>query len=152
MVCHTFFYVLTYFSAVTKWGGCQYVAGHQTGWYKGTFDKHKIALAIEKAEHSSTGLYEEGLAQRIADEIEEYAQKLQKDMTIYAIEDQVYYKLIEYHNPATARAYEGYKAVQAFKRRQNTTDDDVIGLLDRSNVSVLDENSNKECCDCIYTT
>ena len=60
------------------------------------------------------GLYEEGLAQRIADEIEEYAQKLQKDMTIYAIEDQVYYKLIEYHNPATARAYEGYKAVQAF--------------------------------------
>ena len=108
------------------------------------FDKNKIALAIEKAEHSSTGLYEEGLAQRIADEIEEYAQKLQKDMTIYAIEDQVYYKLIEYHNPATARAYEGYKAVQAFKRRQNTTDDDVIGLLDRSNVSVLDENSNKD--------
>ena len=72
---------------------------------KVSFDKHKIALAIEKAEHSSTGLYEEGLAQRIADEIEEYAQKLQKDMTIYAIEDQVYYKLIEYHNPATARAY-----------------------------------------------
>ena len=31
------------------------------------------------------------------------------------IEDQVYYKLIEYNNPATARAYEGYKAVQAFK-------------------------------------
>ena len=58
-------------------------------------------MAIEKAEHSSTGLYEEGLAQRIADEIEEYATKLQKDMTIYAIEDQVYYKLIEYHNPAT---------------------------------------------------
>ena len=108
------------------------------------FDKNKIALAIEKAEHSSTGLYEEGLAQRIANEIEEYATKLQKDMTIYAIEDQVYYKLIEYHNPATARAYEGYKAVQAFKRRQNTTDDDVIGLLDRSNVSVLDENSNKD--------
>ena len=108
------------------------------------FDKHKIAVAIEKAEHSSTGLYESGLAERIADEIEAYAIKLQKDMTIYAIEDQVYYKLIEYHNPATARAYEGYKAVQAFKRRQNTTDDDVIGLLDRSNVSVLDENSNKD--------
>ena len=33
------------------------------------FDKNKIALAIEKAEHSSTGLYEEGLAQRNADEI-----------------------------------------------------------------------------------
>ena len=34
------------------------------------FDKHKIAIAIEKAEHSSTGLYESGLAERIADEIE----------------------------------------------------------------------------------
>jgi len=42
------------------------------------------------------------------------------------------------------KAYEGYKAVQAFKRRQNTTDEDVIGLLDRSNVNVLDENSNKD--------
>ena len=84
------------------------------------FDKAKIAIAIEKAEHSSTGLYEEGLAERIADEIEAYAIKLSKDMTINAIEDQVYYKLLEYHNPATARAYEGYKAVQAFKRKQNT--------------------------------
>ena len=44
------------------------------------FDKHKIAVAIEKAEHSSTGLYESGLAERIADEIEAYAIKLQKDI------------------------------------------------------------------------
>ena len=79
------------------------------------FDKKQNCFGYRKSpSHSSTGLYEEGLAQRIADEIEEYATKLQKDMTIYAIEDQVYYKLIEYHNPATARAYEGYKAVQAF--------------------------------------
>lgn len=111
---------------------------------KAPFDKSKIAKAIEKAEHSSTGLYEEGLAERIADEIEAYAITLNKDMTIYAIEDQVYYKLLENKNPATARAYENYKAVQAFKRQQNTTDDDIIGLLDRSNVAVLDENSNKD--------
>lgn len=108
------------------------------------FDKEKIAIAIEKAENSSTGVFEEGLAQRIAGEIEEFALALQKDMTIYAIEDQVYYKLIAYNNPATARAYESYKSVQAFKRKQNTTDEGVIGLLDRSNVSVLDENSNKD--------
>ncbi len=42
------------------------------------FDKHKIALAIEKAEHSSTGLYEEGLAQRIADEIRRICSKAPK--------------------------------------------------------------------------
>ena len=108
------------------------------------FDKAKIAKAIEKAEHSSTGLFEEGLADRIAGEIEDYAKAINKDLTIYAIEDQVYYKLLENKNPATARAYENYKAVQAFKRQQNTTDNDIIGLLDRSNVAVLDENSNKD--------
>lgn len=112
--------------------------------HKVPFDKSKIVIAIEKAMNSSTGLYEEGLADRIANEIEGYASKLHKDMTIYAIEDQVYYKLVEYNNPATARAYENYKAVQAFKRRENTTDKDVFGLLDRSNVAVLDENSNKD--------
>lgn len=108
------------------------------------FDKAKIAKAIEKAEHSSTGLFEVGLADRIAGEIEDYAKAINKDLTIYAIEDQVYYKLLENKNPATARAYENYKAVQSFKRQQNTTDDDIIGLLDRSNVAVLDENSNKD--------
>ncbi len=112
--------------------------------HKVPFDKSKIVVAIEKAMNSSTGLYEAGLADRIADEIETYAQKIGKALTIYAIEDQVYFKLVEYHNPATARAYENYKAVQAFKRRENTTDKDVFGLLDRSNVAVLDENSNKD--------
>lgn len=108
------------------------------------FDGEKIVVAIQKAMNSSTGIFEEGLAERIAKEIEEFAVKLHKDMTIYAIEDQVYYKLLEYNNPATARAYENYKAVQAFKRCENTTDHDVFGLLDRSNVAVLDENSNKD--------
>ena len=108
------------------------------------FDKNKIVVAIEKAMHSSTGLYEEGLADKIATEIEEYAHKLHKDITIYAIEDQVYYCLLEYNNPATARAYEGYKAVQAFKRKVNTSDEGVLGLLDSTNIAVLDENSNKD--------
>ncbi len=111
---------------------------------KVAFNKEKIIAAIEKAMHSSTGIFEAGQAERIATEIEEYASKLAKDITIYAIEDQVYYKLVEFGNLATARAYENYKAVQAFKRKENTTDDDVFGLLNRSNVAILDENSNKD--------
>ncbi len=108
------------------------------------FDKAKITIAIEKAMNSSSGVYEEGLAEKIATEIEEFAQTLHKELTIYGIEDQVYYKLIQYNNPATARAYENYKAVQAFKRRVNTIDDDVAGILNRSNIGVIDENSNKD--------
>ena len=108
------------------------------------FDKEKIIVAIEKAMHSSTGVYTPGLALQIANEIEAYAEKMGRNITIYAIEDQVYYKLLENNNPATARAYENYKAVQAFKRVENTTDKDVFGLLNRSNVAVLDDNSNKD--------
>ena len=107
------------------------------------FDREKIAIAIEKAMNSSSGIYQEGVAEKIASEIEEYAKGLGHSMTIYSIEDQVYYKLLDNHNPATARAYENYKAMQAFKRHINTTDDDILGLIRQTNVDVMDENSNK---------
>ena len=107
------------------------------------FNRDKITIAIEKAMNSSSGIYEEGQAAKIASEIEAYAASIQKDLTIYAIEDQVYYRLLKYNNPATARAYENYKTIQAFKRQTNTTDDDVFGLLNNTNLEVLDENSNK---------
>ncbi len=108
------------------------------------FDRSKITLAIEKAMNSSSGVYEIGQADKIAWEIEKEARQADKPLTIYEIEDKVYYKLIENHNPATARAYENYKAVQTFKRHENTTDDSIFGLLNKSNIAVLDENSNKD--------
>lgn len=107
------------------------------------FDKNKIAIAIKKAMNSSTGVYVEGLAEKIATEIETFAVTLGKKMTIYDIEDHVYYSLIKYDNPATARAYENYKAVQTFKRLKNTTDESILGLLDKTNLDVINENSNK---------
>ncbi|MDU2184137.1 MAG: anaerobic ribonucleoside-triphosphate reductase, partial [Negativicoccus succinicivorans] len=108
------------------------------------FDRSKITVAIEKAMNSSSGVYEIGQADKIAWEIEQEARQQEKPLTIYEIEDKVYYKLIENHNPATARAYENYKAVQAFKRHENTTDESIFGLLNKSNIAVLDENSNKD--------
>lgn len=108
-----------------------------------SFDKEKIIIAIEKAMQSSTGIYQEGLADRIAFEIEDNAKNSNKTFSIYDIEEQVYYKLIQYNNPATARAYENYKAVQRFKRENNTTDESIIGLLQKENESVMEENSNK---------
>lgn len=107
------------------------------------FDANKIAIAINKAMHSSTGVYEEGLAEKIAKEIETFATTIGKKMSIYDIEDHVYYSLIKYGNPATARAYENYKAVQTFKRLKNTTDESILGLLDKTNLDVINENSNK---------
>lgn len=108
------------------------------------FDKNKIVVAIEKAMHSSSGVYEEGQAERIASEIEDFARVIKEPMTIHGIEEQVYYKLLQYKNPATAKAYESYRSVQAFKRQINTIDDEIVGILNRSNTSVMDENSNKD--------
>lgn len=107
------------------------------------FDESKIVAAIKKAMNSSTGVYEEGLAEKIADEIKREAVVAERPLSIYDIEDKVYYKLIENKNPATARSYENYKAVQAFKRKINTTDESIIGLLDRKNSDLMKENSNK---------
>ncbi|RVU55358.1 anaerobic ribonucleoside-triphosphate reductase [Anaerosphaera multitolerans] len=107
------------------------------------FNGEKIEIAIEKAMNSSSGIFVEGLAKQIANEIKNDAENLNTTMSIYDIEEKVYYKLIENNNPSTARAYENYKAVQAFKREQNTTDEEILGLLNQTNLDVMDENSNK---------
>lgn len=106
------------------------------------FNKDKITIAIEKAMHSPSGIYVGGQAAEIAGEIEERS-KNKREISIYEIEDLVYYKLIDRKNPATAKAYESYKSVQAYKREQNTSDDEIIGLLNQTNIDVMDENSNK---------
>lgn len=108
------------------------------------FDREKITIAIEKAMHSPTGIYVAGQAGRIAEEIEAFAALQPAPMTIYGIEEQVYYKLLQYGNPATARAYESYRSVQSYKRQINTSDAEIVGILNSSNISVLDENSNKD--------
>ena len=108
------------------------------------FDKNKIIVAINKAMNSYSGVYEEGLAEKIANEIEDFAKVMGEAMTIHGIEEQVYYKLVKYNNPATAKAYESYRSVQAYKRQINTIDEDIVGILNRSNISVMDENSNKD--------
>ena len=107
------------------------------------FDKNKIVIAIEKAMQSSSGVYIEGQALEIANEIEKLAGEKDLPLSIYDIEGEVYYRLIQNDNPATARAYESYKSVQQFKREQNTTDDDILGLLNETNEDLMDENSNK---------
>lgn len=109
---------------------------------KVAFDGEKIVQAIEKAMKSPSGYYIEGQAKEIADEIESSCKK-EAEISIYDIEDRVYYGLIEKGNPATAKSYEDYKSVQAYKRKQNTTDKEILGLLNQTNVDVMDENSNK---------
>ena len=107
------------------------------------FDKSKIKNAIMKAMKYGSGIINEDVANKVTEDI--YLHYLNSDdiPTVYNVEHKVYMKLIEYGEELTAKSYEGYRAVQEYKREKNTTDDNILGLLNQTNREVLDENSNK---------
>ena len=107
------------------------------------FDKLKIKDAVEKAMRYGSGIYLPDIAKLIASDAEKYFRQLEETATIYMIESYVYERLVLYGQSVTAKAYEGYRAVQSFKRNINTTDDSIIGLISKTNEDVLRENSNK---------
>ena len=107
------------------------------------FDKIKIKNAILKSMKYGSGIYREDIANKIATEIEMHCYENSMSPTVHQVEDMVYRMLIENKQELTAKAYEGYRAVQSFKREKNTTDDSILSLLDRSNEEVMNENSNK---------
>lgn len=107
------------------------------------FDESKIYQAILKAMKYESGVIDKEIAKKIAHEINLTFEHLQTTPTIFQIETYVYLKLIENGHELTAKAYEGYRAIQQFKRETNTTDDSILSLIDLSNEEVMNENSNK---------
>ena len=107
------------------------------------FDETKIYEAILKAMKYGSGIVHEDVAKKIAEEIHVIVSKFPTSPTIFQIETYVYLKLIENGQELTAKAYEGYRAIQAFKRETNTTDHSILGLIELTNEEVMNENSNK---------
>ena len=108
------------------------------------FDKRRIYNAIFKAMKNGSGIVEKDIAEKITEDIEEYIKENHiEKTTVYNIEKLVYDLLNDYGQSETAKAYEGYRAVQAFKREVNTTDEGILGLINATNEDVLKENSNK---------
>lgn len=107
------------------------------------FNKSKIEEAISKAMKNGSGIYLPDIASLIASDSESFFSEHEEIATIYKIEQYVYDRLVHYGQVETAKAYEGYRAVQEFKRNTNTTDDSILDLLNRQNEDVMHENSNK---------
>ena len=109
------------------------------------FNKEKISNAIMKAMPYGEGIKEK-IALKIAEEIEQgLLQKQIEEVEIYTIESMVFDKLIKYKQKNTAKAYEGYRQVREYQRYvQNSTDEDLINLLDGTNEYLNKENSNKD--------
>ena len=104
------------------------------------FDRVKIYEAIMKAMKYGSGIIDKGIAEDIAEEIEEEAGK---QIEISAIEVLVYSKLINYGHEITARAYESYRSVREYQRKKLVIDDRITGIVNGSNLDVIKENSNK---------
>lgn len=109
---------------------------------KVNFDKEKIYTAIYKSMKYGSGIVDKALAHKISTEIQDKYNT--EEVTIFDIETDVYMKLVEHGDAITARAYEGFRAKQEFKREVNTTDDSIIGLVNATNEEVMNENSNKD--------
>ena len=107
------------------------------------FDSAKIEKAILNAMKYGSGIVKYDIAKEIAENAQKVFESDNVPPTVYQIEDYVYFALCEEGEDLTAKAYEGYRAVQAFKREKNTTDDSILSLIENLNIEVMDENSNK---------
>ena len=107
------------------------------------FNKEKIETAILKAMKFGIGNVNVEVAKEIADKVAKCFGDDEKP-TVEQIENIVYYELVREGYEHIAKAYEGYRAVQEFKRQKNTTDDGIISLLNKTNEHVMQENSNKD--------
>lgn len=107
-----------------------------------TFEKEKIKNAIMKSMKYGVGKLDEKCANEISKDAEA---KFSNGAipTVEKIETFVYDELVKHNHSDVAKAYEGYRAVQAFKRQANTTDESIMSLIKGSNDELIKENSNK---------
>lgn len=107
------------------------------------FQKDKITNAILKAMKNGSGIVKPKVAEDIATEIYN-ENKSKEEICISEIEGMVYDKLINKKQRLTAKAYEGYRSIREFQRdKENTTDNEIIELLDDKSDYWKNENANK---------
>lgn len=108
------------------------------------FSRNKIYKAIMEAMSKGSGIVDETIAKVVSSEIrDELLNNQVLEVPISNVETMVYLKLIEKGHHFTAKAYEGYRATQEYKRHKNTTDLDILNLIGMKNKDVQEENSNK---------
>lgn len=109
------------------------------------FNENKIFEAIMKAMKYGSGIVREDIAHQVAYEIKErYLCGDFEAQTVEGIEKLVYEKLIKKGEIMTAKAYEGYRAVQKYKRENDPLVESVLGLVNLNNEDVMSENANKD--------
>lgn len=106
------------------------------------YDRNKIIKAIEKACAELPA--QERIKKKEITAITNYIEGLDKKrILVEDIQDIIEVKLMEFKHFELAKKYIVYRYTRALVRKQNTTDESILGLIRNSNREVMDENSNK---------
>ena len=106
------------------------------------YDREKIKIAIEKANkevRQSERATKEDI-DKIIGYIEEFGKKR---MLVEDVQDIIEEKLMEIGKYELSKKYIVYRYTRALVRKQNTTDESILGLIRNENKELSEENSNK---------
>ena len=106
------------------------------------YDRAKIQIAIEKANKEVKA--SERASKENIKEIINYIEELNKKrMLVEDIQDIIEEKLMEEGKYELAKKYIVYRYTRALVRKQNTTDETILGIIRNDNKELAEENSNK---------
>ena len=109
------------------------------------FDSNKIVAAVQKA-NASVIDYEklsDEQIQEIADNVEVACENMKRSASVEEIQDMVENQLMNQHAFTVARNYITYRYKRSLVRKSNSTDEQILSLLECNNEEVKQENSNK---------
>lgn len=111
-----------------------------------TFDSNKIKLAVEKANNeviaNDLKLSEKEVLS-ITENVTKVCSSMSRALSVEEIQDLVENELMKTGKNEVARKYITYRYKRALVRQANTTDDQILSLIECDNEEVKQENSNK---------
>lgn len=109
------------------------------------FDGQKIVAAIQKANESviEYEMLSDEQIQEIAANVETACENMKRSPSVEEIQDMVENQLMNHRAFTVARNYITYRYKRALVRKSNSTDEQILSLLECNNEEVKQENSNK---------
>ena len=109
------------------------------------FNPEKIVIAVTKANESVVPSARMSPIQikRIAEDVESAAANINRSLSVEEIQDMVEDQIMNQRAFDVARRYITYRYTRALVRKSNTTDEQILSLIECNNEEVKQENSNK---------
>ena len=110
-----------------------------------SFDPKKIVIAVAKANQSvvPSERMSDIQIKRIAEDVESAAANINRSLSVEEIQDMVEDQIMNQRAFEVARRYITYRYNRALVRKSNTTDEQILSLIECNNEEVKQENSNK---------